>query len=248
MSESWGALCSEHAINARLNLKMDLPAEREPVLAMFDRLRKEFAPLRQFKRIGSELCLESEPGIAPGRWVSLKRNYVRSGVIGPSAPAEALQFHRLVMEIAPYFLTISPIEVDYLELLFAFDLSATGNHDAIVHDALFGSTPLGRLLDVRGSMVCDCQPVFGIALDEDRQVEAHFEVKTRTAPPGTPYDAPAAPISVQLVLRRYGPVDEIAELPRILDRLTGFGTELVQSRVVPGLLLPIRQAISSHNA
>lgn len=248
MSDSYGALCSEHAINLRLNLKMDLPAEREPVLAMFDRLRKAFPMLRQFKRMERELCLESDAGITPGRWASLRQRCVKSGVIGPSDPAEALEFHRLVLEIAPYFLTISPIEVEYLELLFAFDLAATGNHDAIVHDALFGSTPMGRLLDVRGAMVCECQPVFGIALDEDRQIEAHFEVKTRTAPPGTPFDAPAAPISVHLVLRRFGPVDEIAELPRLLDRLTGFGSELVQSRLVPALLLPIRQAISSHNA
>ena len=251
MSESYGALVSEHAINQRLNLKMDLPADREPVLAMLDRLRKEHPTLRHFRRLREELVLESDPGIAPGYWVSLRRNCVRSGAIGPESPATAAAFHRLVLEVAPYFMTISPIEVDYLEVVFAFDLLATGNHDAIVHDALFGGTPLGRLLEHRGASVSDCQPVLGITLDEDRLTEAHFQVKTRTAPPvpgGEPDDAPPTPITIQLMLRRFGPIGDVADLPKLLKTLLGTGEELVRTRVLPGLLMPIRQAIASNNA
>jgi hypothetical protein len=253
MSESYGALCSEHAINQRLNLKMDLPVEREPVLAMFDRLRKEHPTLRHFKRFNQELVIESDPGTPPGRWTSLRKNSLRSGMVAADSPEQALAFHKLVLQIAPYFLTLSAVEVDYLELMFAFDLLATGNHDAIVHEALFGGSPIARLLEVRGSSVSDCQPIFGIALDEDRQTEAHFEVKTRSSPPPPPGvpagdDAPPTPISVHLVLRRYGPFEDVAHLPGVLSELGRIGDELVQSRLLPGLLLPIRQAIASHNA
>ena len=40
MSDSYGALASDFYVNQRLNLKMDLPTERETVLNMFDRARK----------------------------------------------------------------------------------------------------------------------------------------------------------------------------------------------------------------
>jgi hypothetical protein len=249
MSDSYGALCSDFYVNQRLNLKMDLPGNREAVLGMFDRVRREFPGMGRFKRMEQELALESDPGAeGPQRWLALRRNNVRSGVVSPGSPAEAYRFHRTMLEVAPYFLSISPLDVDYLELLFGFDLLASGNHDAIVFDALIAGTPLAQMLDAPGASVVDCQPVFGITLGERRDIEAHFEIKTRSAPPDAPGEQTAAPISIYLTMRRYGSVEDVAELPKVFDRLAKHGEELVQSRLLPNLLLPIREAIGSNNA
>ena len=49
-------------------------------------------------------------------------------------------------------------------------------------------------------------------------------------------------------LRKFGGVQETKDLPAVLARLAKIGEDLVQHRVVPGLIVPIREAIASGNA
>lgn len=248
MSDSYGALASDFYVNQRLNLKMDLPTERETVLNMFDRVRKEFPTMERFRRYQSELALESDGADGPQRWIALRKTSIRSGAINPETPEEGYRLHQLVLETAPYFLSISPLDIDFLELLYGFDLMCSGNHDAVVFDALFGSSPLAALADQRQTIPLDCQPVFGVSLSDDMSLQAHFEVKTRTPKPtGRDGETAAEPISIYLALRRYGSVKDVSELPGVLQTLTRHGEELIQSRVIPTLVQPIRQAIGSTN-
>ncbi len=256
MSESYGALCSDFYVNQRLNLKMDLPTNRETVLGMFDRVRRDFPGMDRFRRLSSELALESDPTAGQQHWIALRRNHLRTGVVNAPSPQEAYALHRLALETAPYYLSISPLDVDYLELLYGFDLLAAGNHDLIVQEALFADSPLGRMLDVHGTRALDCQPVFGIALDDAAELQAFFEVKTRTpGGPGSPTwrgesnsDVAPEPISVYLTLRRYGSVKDVAELKTIFSQLAKHGENYLEGRVVPNLIMPIREAIASNNA
>jgi hypothetical protein len=264
MSDSHGALCSDFYVNQRLNLKMDLPADRETVLGMFDRVRRDFPAMDRFRRFPSELVLESDPGAGHQQWISMRKSHIRTGVVNGPSPQESYALHKLMLETAPYYLSISSLDIDYLELLYGFDLLAAGNHDLIVHEALFVSSPLGRMLDIQGTRPLDCQPVFGIALDDGAELQAFFEVKTRTpGGPGSPTwrsngrteasgetnpDAPQEPISVYLTLRRYGSFRDVSVLKGVFDNLSQIGEKYIDERVVPNLLLPIREAIASHNA
>jgi hypothetical protein len=54
-----------HANIAQVFELAEAPDNREPVLAMFDRLRKEHSTLRHFKRFNQELVIESDPGTPP---------------------------------------------------------------------------------------------------------------------------------------------------------------------------------------
>jgi hypothetical protein len=247
MSDSFGALASDFYVNQRLNLKMDLPTERETVLNMFDRVRKEFPGMERFRRYQQELALEGESGENTQQWLALRKTSIRSGVINPGTPQEAYRLHQLVLETAPYFLSISPLDVDFLELLYGFDLMSSGNHDAIVFDALYGRTPLAALADIRGMIPVDCQPVVGVSLSDDLTLQAHFEIKTRTPrQPGRTGEANAAePISVYLALRKYGSVKEISELGTIFETMSRHGEELLNSRVIPNLVVPIRQVLGT---
>src|SRR5690606_3583835 len=213
-----------------------------------------------------ELALESPTSDEPHRWLAIRSNTIRSGVVNPPHGEDAYGLHGCVLEVTPYFLSISPLDVEYLELLYGFDLAAGGNHNAIVANALISSSPLASLLDVPGAHPIDFQPVFGLRLHDlgleggngggerwsGGPVEAHFEVKTRSAerPPAANGDihdhvSEGEPISVYLTLRIHDPAQELRELPEALHRLSELGERLVETRLVPGLLAPLREEILS---
>jgi hypothetical protein len=246
MSESYSALSSDWYVNSRLALKLDLPRRREEVLDMFERLRRQFPGMIHFRRHRDELSLESEPEDGQHAWVAIRPTSVRAGTLNPSRLSDGYPVHRTVLETAPFYLSISPLDVDYHEVTYAFELLAGGSHDEIVLEALMAGSPIARALDIPGSRAIDCQPVFGVALDPEGQTEAVVEVKTRPPERGRPAeDRTAEPISVFLTMRRYGPVKDIRELPAIFDALAVRGEELVESRVIPHLVVPIRDAIAS---
>lgn len=250
MTEPFGALSSDFYINQRLNLKMDLPTSRETILAMFDRVRREFPAMDRFRRFSGELALESDPS-ADGMqlWLAMRRTNIRTGSVNPADPQQAYALHRLVLEVAPYFLSISPLDVDYLELLYGFDFQCGGNHDAIVFDALLAGSPLAALVDPRSGVPIDCQPMLGIGLGESADVQAHFEIKTRT--PGRADrsgDVEPQPLSIFLTLRKHGSVKDVGDLLADFDRLARDGEQLLQQRVVPNLVMPIREAIAASGS
>lgn len=257
MGESYRALCSDFYVNLKLSLKLDLPRERGIVLDMFDRVRRQYPSMRMFRRYKDELALESSQGEPPYRWLAIRSNTIRAGVVNPEALEEAYSVHRHVLEVAPFFLSISPLDVDSMELLYGLDLAASGNHDRIVYEALMADTPMGRLLEGHGAEPLDCQPILGVLLGAggvgggsgeggEDEMEAHFEVKTRaTSRERRPGEGSAEPISIYLTLRKHGPVGEVKDLSEVHARLASRGEELLSSRVVPHLLMPIRETLGA---
>lgn len=247
MPSSYRALCTDFYVNQKLNVKLDLPRSRETVLDLFERVRREFPDMRSFKRYKDELALESPSDQPVHRWLAIRSNSIRSGVVNPQTDDDAYDLHRCVLDVTPYFLSISPLDLEFLELLYGFDLAAGGNHDAIVAQALVGGSPMASLVDVPGSMAVDYQPLIGLTIGDARDVEAHFEVKTRSAAGVREVERRDDPISVYLTLRQFEPVADLRELPDRFDRLARHGQELVDERVLPALLTPIREAIASSN-
>ena len=244
MPTSYRALCTDFYINQRLNLKMDLPMRRDTVLSMFDRVRREHPHMDKFRRYQNELALESASRDQAQQWLGLRKTSIRSGSVNPATAGDAYRLHRLVLETAPYYLDISPLDLDYLELLYGFDLMAAGNHDAIVYEALVAGSPLASLIDLDGAVPIDCQPIMGMALTEACDVQANFEVKTRTSPQQVRSgDFREEPISIYLTIRKYGPIQDVKDLPNVLSTLLKYGEDLLESRLVPNLLVPIRNVI-----
>ena len=275
MTESFRALCSDFYVNQKLSVKLDLPTGRETTLDLFERVRKQFGGMSSFKRYRDELALESGSGSeGPQRWLAVKNSNIRSGVVNPVDEGEAYGLHRAVLELAPFFLSISPLDIEYLEILYGFDLAAGGNQDAIVANALLGGSPLEGLLDVDRALPVDFQPLIGLivkepvdasaVLDESLglateaggggesenasrrsgAIEVHFEVKTRSSS-ASRGDGSGEPISVYATLRSYEPVRDLKDLPGALDRLSDEGRSLIEQRVLPCLVTPIREAIGS---
>ncbi len=266
MRNEYSAFAADFYINQRLNLKMDLSMRRDTVLSLFDRVRKDQPQMDRFKRYTDELALESRPegGELTGatqQWVAVRKTSIRSGSVNPETSEQGCRLHRLVLESAPYFLDISPLDIDHLEVLYGFDLMAHGNHDGIVFNALYGGSPLAAMIDgldakqKREHRLVDCQPLIGVTLNDDGDVQAHFEIKTRSSgvsqrgarpgagPGGGGGDGREEPISVYLIVRKYGPFTEVGELGTVFSDLTTRGESLLDSVVLPKLLAPIREAI-----
>lgn len=252
MTPSFRALCSDSYVNQKLSLKLELPRERHAVLEMFDRVRKQFPGMSQVKRYKEEIALEGEPAEPPQRWIAVRGNAIRSGIVNAGAPEQSYDLHRHVLEVAPYYLGISPLDVDFLELLYGFDVLSDRNHDEVVGDALIAGSPMSQLVDLPGAQIVDVQPMVGMVLhdamgddfnaSQNKSVEVSYEVKTR---PGARQHRREEPISVYLTLRHYGPVSDIAALPTVMARLAHLGEDLAQTRVLPALVRPIREVLGT---
>ena len=228
---------------------MDLPNKRETVLDYFDRIRKFRPKMDKFRRFDSELSLESPPVDGQYDWTALRQSSIRSGSVNPPDMSSACDLHRTILEIAPYYLSISPIEIDHLELMFGFDLEAKGNHDEIVFDALFADSSLGALINSKEEHPTDIQPFVGYTIEEDEQkIAVNFEIKTRVAQRSFSDDKfEDEPISVFVSARRTGPIDRIEDLIPSFHSLTRLMEQLATDKLIPCMLNPITRAISSHS-
>ncbi|NIL96968.1 MAG: hypothetical protein GTO53_05690, partial [Planctomycetales bacterium] len=131
MSE-YDSLSDDFYINMTLSTEMDLPGGREAVLHFFERLQKTYPSMRNFYcREKGDFVLEEDKGLGRYRWVALENRRICSGQVNPASVEDALQQHRLVLEIAPYMLSVSPLDCEALDLLYGFDFTYRGNHNQL---------------------------------------------------------------------------------------------------------------------
>jgi len=253
MPTSFGALCTDFYVNQKLALKMDLPSERETILHFFDQLKKTDPSMNRFRRYDGELVLESSRRESAYRWTGMRRNSLRAGAVNPETMDEAYTFHRQILKVAPYHLTVSPLDIDHLELLFGFDLDCKGNQDEVVYRALYEGSPAARLLnlsvDGEDCKVLDVQPVFGCVLTDAGDLQAYFEVKTRPkSRRGSSRQYRHEPINIFITLRKYGPIDEVDDLIGHFNTMAKHCEALTTEKLVPDLLQPIARHITSGSA
>lgn len=252
MKANLGAHCDDFYTSSRLFLKLDLSLERETVLHFFDRLRREFPSMRRMRRRDDgALILEESPESRDGhpkRWVRLEPGALRFGYFAPPAPDEYRRFGKLLLENAPCHLTLSDLDIDYLEVVYGFDLVYAGNHDRLVAETLFSDHPFASfLLGQEAVHTIDCQPSFGITLNGSCDTQAYLEVKSRT----TTYEVRTGDfedqlLSVYLTVRRYWGFGEQGELPKAYQELADLGEDLAVKRVVPLVVNPLAHAIASR--
>lgn len=239
------AVCRDFYVNQRLGLTLDLPSARETILNLFDRVRKERPAMGRFRRFEDELALESADFDGAYHWLALNRTAIRSGWVNPDSLDSAYDLHRMILDIAPYFLSISPLDVEHVELLFGFDIECRGNRNDVVFDAFFADSPLGGLLVHDRETLIETQPMIAFTLDRAGDVEAVVEVKTRTNPAELVgemrHDLDQDPISVFLTVRRHGPFGALSDLQDTFARLAGSAERLAEERVIPQVVMPIRE-------
>ena len=78
----------------------------------------------------------------------------------------------------------------------------------------------------------------------DGRTVVFVEVKTRTGAHEVARDAfEEHPISIYLTVRKYGPLRRLEDLSTALGTLAGHGERLADERVIPHVIIPIRDSI-----
>jgi hypothetical protein len=249
MSNPFSSFCDDFYINMRLGSQLNLPHQRETLLHFFERLQKEFPGMTRFRKAdGGEMNLEEDRSGHTYRWVSLEARRLSAGHVNPAAVDDAAHLHNVLLQLAPYHLGISTVEIDYLDVLFGFDLCFSGNHDEIIGESLLAETPLNCLTEEDGAKPVDFQPSVTVALSEDCRLQARIDVVTRT----NSYQVRTGDysddvISVYLILRRYWGDRPREPMEKLFAEMTRRGEHLCEKYILPRVLRPISAAIASRS-
>jgi hypothetical protein len=240
------ALSDDFYVNMNLSTEMELPQQRDTVLHYFERIQKKYPSMRKFYcRDKRDFVLEEDKDRSQYRWTTVEPRRLCSGQVNPTEIEEALEQHRLVLDLAPYMLSVSPLDCEALDLLFGFDYTYRGNHNQVVSEALGLNPALERLLELPGSSVINYEPSLTISLDEDCRVQVRVSVESRTnAYQIRTGEFPEEQLSVYVTARQYGSLNPDETFVQTVDELARLCQDVVDNYVVESVLRPLQRTIA----
>ena len=156
-----------------------------------------------------------------------------------------MQQHRLVLDLAPALLTVSPLDCEALDLLFGFDFAYRGNHNALLSEALGVSPSLESLVEVPGARVINFEPSLTLAMAEDCRTQVRVSTETRTnAFHVRTGDFVEDQLSVYVTARQYGSLDASMGYVEAIDRLFSLAMDVIEGCVVDQILRPLARTIA----
>ena len=242
----YSSVSDDFYINMNLSTEMELPGSRETVLHFFERIQKKYPLMRKFYcRDKRDYVLEEEKDRGHYRWATVETRRVCSGQVNPASIDSAMEQHKLVLELAPFMLSVSPLDCEALDLLFGFDFTYRGNHNQLVAEALGISPGLERIIDVPGATVINYEPSVTLALDEDCRTQVRLSIETRTnAYQVRTGEYPEDQLSVYVTARQYGSLDPDTTFVQSLENLVQICREMVDNYVIDQVLTPLARTIA----
>lgn len=244
----FSCVADDFFVNLNVQTTMKLPDTRETVLHFFEAAQKEFGSMASFfQRETGEFVLEGDRDAESYRWCELHPNRLCAGYFNPSSVEDAYYLHRWLLERSQYYLGVSGLDVEALDLLFGFNLDYLGNRDGIVADALLGDSPLLALCDDPAVRPIEFEPNMVVALDADCYLQGRISVETHSSSyqvrTGQYEDEP---ISIYFTVRQYPTPTEPLDLLASFQRLCQVGEDLATRIVVPRILQPIAETIAAQ--
>ncbi len=242
----YSELSDDFYVNMNLSTEMELPTNRETVLHFFERVQKTYPTMRNFYcRERGDFVLEEDKDKGNYRWCTIEPRRVCSGQVNPESVEGAVAQHKLVLDLAPYMLSVSPLDCEALDLLFGFDFTYRGNHNQLVTEALGISPAIERLADIPGATVINHEPSLTIALDEDCRSQFRVSIETRTnAYQVRVGEFPEEQLSVYVTARQYGSLGPDKTFVETLERLEQVCSEMIEKYVIEHVLDPLARTIA----
>ena len=242
----YSSFSDDFYVNMNLSTEMELPNSRETILHYFERLQKKYPTMRNFYcREKGDFVLEEDKDQGHYRWTTIENHRLSSGHVNPHTVEEALDQHKLVLELAPYMLSVSPLDCEALDLLFGFDFTYRGNQNQLVADALGVSPAMERMLEIPSASVINYEPSITLSLDEDCRVQCRLSIETRTnAYQIRTGEYPEDQLSVYLTARQYGSLGPDLTYVQALENLTKVCREMVDTVVIDHVLQPLARTIA----
>lgn len=243
----YGSVADDFFVNMSLQTTLDLPANRETVLHFCEAVQKQFRTMTGlYQREGGQFVLEGDRDGGNYRWLELQTNRLSAGHFNPPDVADGYELHRWLLDRSVYYLGVSGLDVDCLDVLFGFNLDYMGNRDAIVAQALLAGSPLSAFAGDGPEKCVECEPSFVIAMDEecDLQARVHIETHSNTYQVRTG-NYEDEPISIYLTVRQYPRSGQVFDIPRAFARQCAICEELTERAVIPSVVQTISAAIAS---
>lgn len=250
-ANSYSSLCDDFYVDMHVNTELDLPTERDTLLTFFERIQKQYPTMGRFyRRENGEYCLEEDHGSGQYRWVSLEVDRIGSGLVNPARFEEAYHQDRLVLELMPYMLGVTPLDVDSLDVTFAMDFDCAGSHDEVIAEALVGMSAFGCLLDAPESRPIVFSPAMVVALSGDQrtQVRVSVESKTSVYEPGEKEPTREETISLSLTVRQYPQTDERFDPVASFERQCRLAEDLMAEKIVRYFVQPLTEVIAQRRS
>lgn len=242
----YASVSDDFYVNMNLSTEMELPASRETVLHFFERIQKKYPLMRKFYcRDKRDFVLEEDKDRGHYRWATVETRRVCSGQVNPASLDSAMEQHKLVLELAPFMLSVSPLDCESLDLMFGFDFTYRGNHNQLVAEALGVSPGLERCVDIPGGTVINYEPSITLSLDEDCRTQVRLSIETRTnAYQVRTGEFPEDQLSVYVTARQYGSLDPDTTFVQTLENLAQICSETADNYVIDQVLKPLARTIA----
>jgi len=243
---AYSSLADDFYVNLNLATEMELPGQRETILQYFERVQRRYPTMRKFYcRDKRDYVLEEDKDQGRYRWAAVEAKRLCSGVVNPPTLDDALEQHRLVLDLAPAYLSVSPLDCEALDVLFGFDFAFRGNHNSLLAEALGVGPAFERVGELPGGRVINFEPSLTMSLDEDCRVQVRVSTETRTnAFQVRTGEFAEEQLSVYVTARQYGSLDASSTYVEAVDRLAQLARDVVDTCVVEQILRPLARTIS----
>lgn len=244
---SYSSLCDDFGVSTYVHGKMEMPTSRETVLHFFEAVQKASPRMTDFeKRENGEYMLEEDRDAGSYRWCSLDARRLCAGFVNPPALEDADAHNERILGMAPYHLDLHAMQTESVDVLYYFDFLYQGNHDEVVAEALTTGNTMEGFGQIPGARMLHFQPTMMLALDDGCQLQARLSIETRT----TAYHVrtgqfPESPISVYFTVRQFWGKQSFKTFVESYENQRRVIDELVNSHVIPAVLTPLAQAIST---
>lgn len=249
MMNGFGSFCDDFYIDMSICTQLDLPSGRETILTFFERLQKQFPEMNNFaRRDTGEYVLEQEQEGQRIRWVGLEMDRIVAGFANPDDTGCAYELHHQVLELIPYMLGVSPLDIDSMDITYTLDFDYQGNHDEVIAEALLGNSSFASLFDMPGAKPVNCCPSTIVSLSDDSRLQMRIGVESRTSA----FDVRGEkfktedPISLYFTVRRYPlPGPEFNTLTAYKEQCQ-MAENLIFEKVIPHFVQPLNNAIAQR--
>lgn len=249
MSNFYSSFADDFYLDMHVNTELDLPTDRDTLLAFFERIQRHYPSMGSFyRRESGEYCLEEDSESGEYRWVTVESDRVGSGIVNPDKIEDVYTQDRLVLEALPYMLGINHLDIDSLDVTFAMDFDYQGNHDEIIAEALFSSSPFASLLDLPNSKAIGFSPTVLTSISEDCRTQARISLESKTSV----YEVrnqkykPDEAISLYFTVRQYPKPNEKFDSLKSFANQCAIAEELMASKIVPLFVQPLANAIAQR--
>lgn len=249
MTSGFGSFCDDLFIDMNINTQLELPSNRDTILTFFERLQKQLPEMNNFiRRDSGEYILERQDQGRRTHWVGLEIDRIIAGCNDPDDVAEAYDLHHQVLELIPYMLGVTPLDMDSIDVTFAMDFDYQGNHDEVIAEALLSGSSFGSLLEMPQARSVNCCPSVIVALSQDRRLQARVAVESRS----TAFDVRSdkfktdEPISLYFTVRRYPQPGPDFDTRAAYAEQCRMAEDLMFEKILPCFVQPLNSAIAQR--